>query len=48
MKFDEASADGDSSLAEGLLHFVNDIGYPAHDVPEAIPVLVSTLQSMIL
>ena len=43
MKFDEAAAShsaATANLAEGLLHLVNDIGYPSHDVPEAVPVLV--------
>jgi hypothetical protein len=42
MKFDEHVDDADSksaNLAEGLLHLVNDIGYPSHDGPEAAPVL---------
>lgn len=48
MKFGKTSteqheAHGSENLAEGLLHIVNDIGYPSHDVPEAIPVLVRRL-----
>ena len=46
IKFDEASTDhGAANLAEGLLHLVNDVGYPSHEVPEAIPVLVSACAS---
>lgn len=42
IKFDEVTShtEGSANLAEGLLHLVNDIGYPSHDVPEAMPVLV--------
>jgi hypothetical protein len=42
LKFSEVDTGnvGAANLAEGLLHIINDIGYPHHEVSEAIPCMV--------
>ena len=35
-----------ANISQGLMHLLNDIGTPAHDLPEAVPILLFCISLM--